>query len=192
MSTSTHLGLPYLAAAQAQKHVTHNEALRVLDAVVQMAVLTANLTAPPVRRRTGDRHIVASGATGAWAGWDLNIAYYVDGAWMRLVPRVGWQAYVAAEGGSRSGTGPHGSRPSVLSSTRSSVWRMRRSDPQSHLFSFWYFGRGGPEPSPFRTPRASLRSLRGRRHSRRKDLFRRVRRLEHHWDARQFDGDLDL
>ena len=29
--TTTHLGLPYLLAAQAQKHVTHNEALRLLD-----------------------------------------------------------------------------------------------------------------------------------------------------------------
>jgi len=28
--TTTHLGLPYLLAAQAQKHVTHNEALRLL------------------------------------------------------------------------------------------------------------------------------------------------------------------
>ena len=27
--TTTHLGLPYLLAAQAQKHVTHNEALRI-------------------------------------------------------------------------------------------------------------------------------------------------------------------
>ena len=29
--TTTHLGLPYLLAAQAQKHVTHNEALRLLE-----------------------------------------------------------------------------------------------------------------------------------------------------------------
>ena len=44
----------------------------------------------------GDRYIVASGATGAWAGWDLNVAYWVDGAWMRL-PRPGWQAWVIDE-----------------------------------------------------------------------------------------------
>ena len=37
------------------------------------------------------------GATGAWAGWDLNVAYWVDGAWMRLVPRPGWQAWVVDE-----------------------------------------------------------------------------------------------
>ena len=45
--TSTHLLLPYLLAAQAQKHVTVNEALRLLDGLVQLAVLDRHLTAPP-------------------------------------------------------------------------------------------------------------------------------------------------
>ena len=35
---TTHLLLPYILAAQAQKHVTHNEALRLLDAMVQLSV----------------------------------------------------------------------------------------------------------------------------------------------------------
>ena len=95
--TSTHLLLPYLLAAQAQKHVTVNEALRLLDGLVQLAVLDRHLTAPPASPADGDRYIVASGATGAWAGWDLNVAYWVDGAWMRLVPRPGWQAWVVDE-----------------------------------------------------------------------------------------------
>ncbi len=95
--TSTHLGLPYLLAAQAQKHVTHNEALRLLDAMVQLSVLDRTRTTPPASPADGDRHLVASGATGLWAGWDLNLAYWVDGVWMRLVPRPGWLVWVAAE-----------------------------------------------------------------------------------------------
>jgi hypothetical protein len=88
--TTTHL-LPYILAAQAQKHVTHNEALRLLDAMVQLSVLDRTRTAPPASPADGDRHIVASGATGLWAGWDLNVAFWVDGVWMRLVPRpAGW------------------------------------------------------------------------------------------------------
>ena len=83
--TSTHLLLPYLLAAQAQKHVTHNEALRLLDGLVQLAVLDRNLLAPPGAPADGDRHIVASGATSLWTGWDGSIAYRVDGAWKRLV-----------------------------------------------------------------------------------------------------------
>ncbi|MGY6634936.1 MAG: DUF2793 domain-containing protein [Alkalilacustris sp.] len=96
--TTTHLGLPYLMAAQAQKHVTHNEALRLLDAMVQLAVLDRTRTAPPASPADGDRHLVASGATGLWAGWDLNVAFWVDGAWFRLVPRPGWLVWVADEG----------------------------------------------------------------------------------------------
>ncbi len=40
---------------------------------------------------------MAAGATGAWVGWDLNVAYFVDGAWMRLVPRPGWRAWAEDE-----------------------------------------------------------------------------------------------
>ena len=94
---TTHLQLPYLAAAQAQKHVTHNEALRLLDAMVQLAVLDRDLHRAAGQPADGDRYIVASGATGAWAGWDGNIAYWVDGAWIRLVPRPGWRAWVDDE-----------------------------------------------------------------------------------------------
>ena len=94
---TTHLLLPYILAAQAQKHVTHNEALRLLDAVVQLSVLDRDLTVPPASPAEGDRYIVASGATGLWAGWDLNVTTWVDGVWMRLVPRPGWLAWIADE-----------------------------------------------------------------------------------------------
>ena len=94
---TTHLLLPYILASQAQKHVTHNEALRLLDAMVQLSVLDRTRTAPPVSPTDGDRHVVASGATGLWVGWDLNVAFWVDGVWMRLVPRPGWLAWIASE-----------------------------------------------------------------------------------------------
>jgi len=74
--TTTKLLLPYILAAQAQKHVTHNEALRLLDGLVQLSVFDRDLTAPPGSPNDGDRYIVASGATGDWAGWDLNVALF--------------------------------------------------------------------------------------------------------------------
>jgi hypothetical protein len=94
---SPHLLLPFILAAQAQKHVTHNEAIRLLDAVVQLSVLDRDLTVPPASPVDGDRYIVASGATGLWVGWDLNVTTWVDGVWMRLVPRPGWLAWIADE-----------------------------------------------------------------------------------------------
>jgi hypothetical protein len=95
---TTKLLLPYILAAQAQKHVTHNEALRLLDAMVQLSILDRDLTAPPGSPADGDRYIVASGGTGDWTGWDLNVALFTDGAWLRLPPRTGWRAWVEDEG----------------------------------------------------------------------------------------------
>ncbi len=95
---TTHLLLPYILAAQAQKHVTHNEALRLLDGLVQLSVLDRDLTAPPASPADGDRYIVASGATSDWSGWDLNVALWTDGAWLRLPPRTGWRAWIEDEG----------------------------------------------------------------------------------------------
>jgi len=97
MPNSPNLVLPFIEAAQAQKHVTHNEALRVLDAAVQLSVLDRDLTSPPGGPSDGDRYIPASGATGAWSGKDLNIAAWQDGAWTFLVPREGWLCWVADE-----------------------------------------------------------------------------------------------
>jgi hypothetical protein len=97
MTQSPNLALPYLAAAQAQKHVTVNEALRLLDAVVMLAVLDRDLAAPPASPADGARYIVAAGATGAWAGHAGEIAAWQDGAWTFIAPRPGFLAYVVDE-----------------------------------------------------------------------------------------------
>jgi len=88
--TTPNLALPYLAAAQAQKHVTVNEALDHLDGLVQLSVISSTLTAPPATPSEGDRYIVAASATGAWAGWDGSVAHFSGGAWLRLIPQTGW------------------------------------------------------------------------------------------------------
>lgn len=45
--TSPLLSLPYIHAAQAQKHVTHNEAIELLDAVTQISLEAVGATTPP-------------------------------------------------------------------------------------------------------------------------------------------------
>jgi Protein of unknown function (DUF2793) len=97
MSNTPNLNLPYLLAAQSQKHVTHNEALRALDAVVQMTVLDRNLAAAPVTPVEGDRYIVAASPTGAWVGQTNNIAAYQDAAWLFYPPKEGWMTWIADE-----------------------------------------------------------------------------------------------
>ncbi len=86
---SAKLRIPYLAAAQAQKHVTHNEAMTLLDTLVQLSVLDKDLAAPPGSPEEGDTYIVAASATGAWIGWDGRIARYIDGTWRSYPCRRG-------------------------------------------------------------------------------------------------------
>jgi hypothetical protein len=97
MSDSTNLQLPYLDAAQAQKHVTVNESLRELDALVLLAVEDKDLTAPPGSPADGARYLPAATATGTWSGKENAVAHYVDGAWEFYTPREGFIAYVRDE-----------------------------------------------------------------------------------------------
>ena len=98
MDATPNLILPYILPSQAQKHVTHNEAIQKLDALAQLAVKSRSLAAPPATPGEGDRYIPAAGSTGVWAGWDLNVAHYIDGAWTKLPPRAGWLCWVEDEG----------------------------------------------------------------------------------------------
>lgn len=98
MSDTPHLGLPLLAPSQAQKHVTLNEALMALDAIVQLAVIDRGTNAPPPSSTDGDRHIVGSAPTGDWAGQADAVAVRLDGLWRFFAPRPGWTAFVEAEG----------------------------------------------------------------------------------------------
>ncbi|KQO69318.1 DUF2793 domain-containing protein [Methylobacterium sp. Leaf89] len=96
--TTPILALPLIAAGQAQKHVTHNEALIQLDAVVQLACRDKDLAAPPAAPAEGDRYLVLSPApTGAWAGLSGQVAQFQDGRWRGLAPKPGWLAWILDE-----------------------------------------------------------------------------------------------
>lgn len=89
--TTTRLDLPFILPAQAQKHVTHNEALLRLDAIVQL-VIDSESTAPPDSPVEGETHWISGSGSGAFAGHDGTLAARQDGAWTFLEPRPGWQA----------------------------------------------------------------------------------------------------
>lgn len=97
MPETPHLALPLIAAAQAQKHVTHNEALFVIDALLHCAVLDKDLATPPASPAAGARYIVAALPTGAWAGKAGQIAAWQDGSWIFVAPRAGFLAFVLDE-----------------------------------------------------------------------------------------------
>ena len=92
--TSSSLSLPFIQPNQAQKHVTHNEALRIVDVVAQLGVVSDDQTTAPGAASDGARYIVDAGASGEWAGHDGEIALYEDNTWRFFVPRAGWRAFV--------------------------------------------------------------------------------------------------
>lgn len=91
------LNLPLILPAQAQKHVTHNEALRLLDITVQLAVLDRDLNTPPATPQEGDRYIVGPAPTGAWEGRANQIAAFWGGIWAFVTPGNGWLARLLDE-----------------------------------------------------------------------------------------------
>lgn len=97
MAETPLLTLPLLASAQSQKHVTVNEALTRLDGLVLLAVASRAVATPPTSPASGDRYIVAAGATGDWAGAEGALALYVNGGWDLIQPQLGWRAFAADE-----------------------------------------------------------------------------------------------
>lgn len=91
------LSLPFLQPSQAQKHVTHNESLQLLDVLVQLVVQDRGLFSPPAIAVEGACYIVNSGSSGAWAGHDNEIAVSIDNIWKFIAPKIGWMARVPSE-----------------------------------------------------------------------------------------------
>ncbi len=93
------LGLPYLAAAQAQKHVTVNEGLAALDALVACTLESRAAAAQPAAPSDGQAWLLPAGATGS--EWALHPAgtllRFEAGAWTVLAVVPGQVAYVRDE-----------------------------------------------------------------------------------------------
>lgn len=83
------LSLPLLAVAQAQKEMTHNEALAQLDALVQPVVVAVAPPTVPVAPVAGQSWIVGSAAPGIWTGHDGDLAVWTAGGWRFLAPLEG-------------------------------------------------------------------------------------------------------
>ncbi len=91
---SSRLSLPYIQPSQAQKHVTHNEAVSLLDVLVQLSVKSRTVTAPPASPPATARYIVPAGASGVWAGQTGRVAAWQEGGWTFQAPQAGWLAWV--------------------------------------------------------------------------------------------------
>jgi hypothetical protein len=97
MSDTYQFNLPLLDAAQAQKHVTMNEALARLDAAAQLRLVSTTETVPPVGVADGTAYAVATGGVNDWDGHDGDIAVFANGGWVFMTPKSGWRAWVESD-----------------------------------------------------------------------------------------------
>jgi Protein of unknown function (DUF2793) len=114
MDTTGRYELPLLMPSQAQKHVTHNEALTLLDTLVHPAIKTFGDTTPPPGVQIDDAFYVGPLATGDWFGESGKIAVFTDMGWRFVVVREGMTAldlgtdeYVMFDGSAWQPLGDH-------------------------------------------------------------------------------------
>jgi hypothetical protein len=98
MTDTARLALPLLAAGQAQKEMTVNEALTRLDLAVQPTVAEIGRNLPPVAPTEGEAWIVGAAPTDAWSGHAGALAGWTAGGWRFLAPREGWRVWSSADG----------------------------------------------------------------------------------------------
>jgi hypothetical protein len=98
MSDTGRWALPLLDAGQAQKEMTHNEALATLDLLAHPSVAAVAVNTPPADPAAGQCWIVGSAPTGAWAGRAGTLAGWTAGGWRFVQPREGLQAWSIVDG----------------------------------------------------------------------------------------------
>lgn len=96
--TSARFDLPLLMAGQAQKEVTHNEALALIDLALCPVVEAIGVTAPPPLPTLGQAWIVGSAPTGAWIGAAHALAGWTAGGWRFVQLPVGATIIVRVSG----------------------------------------------------------------------------------------------
>lgn len=133
MNSSQILSLPYLQPSQAQKHVTHNEALRRLDILVQLVIEGVDALDPPALPEDGTVWALGTGTTGAWAGQDGQLAARIDGVWEFITPQAGWQSVERGTGLLRVHDGTAWGQPPVATDNLDGVGVNTTSDTTNRL-----------------------------------------------------------
>lgn len=95
--TTPNLELPEVPVAIATASDELNEGFLRLDAIVQLAVISKELLAPPSVALQGARYIVAVPGSGEWLNWGKSVAFRGPDGWHRYIPRPGWTARVLDE-----------------------------------------------------------------------------------------------
>ena len=97
MADTPRTGMPEIAEAQSGKYLTHNEALRIADALMMPTVISQGDTSPPSDPSDGDLYATGTGCSDDWADNDYTFAYYSSTAWIFVTLTEGFTFYVQDE-----------------------------------------------------------------------------------------------
>lgn len=97
MIQTTRLGLPLLAAGQAQKEVTHNEALLAIDRLLALTVVSRTTSVPPTAAPAGAAYIVPAAGVDGWDAPADTVMCHDGHGWLAMAPPPGALAYVSDE-----------------------------------------------------------------------------------------------
>ena len=95
MSNSIRLKLPYIIESQAQKEVTHNEALELMDVLLHASAISIENT-PQEKPKPGDCYIVGDEPVETWQKHAHKFAYYTHG-WNFIEPFEGLTVWVKSK-----------------------------------------------------------------------------------------------
>lgn len=98
-STDPFLGLKFGWSASTENFAAEMDTnLKTLAAVCRLVVQAKTVNDPTTISPTnGQAWIVGTSPVGVWAGKAKQIAAYVGGSWLFIVPKVGWTAFIVAE-----------------------------------------------------------------------------------------------
>lgn len=97
MTGTPRLAMPFLMPGQAQKEMTHNEALSRMDIALHACAQALGLDTPPAAPELGQCWIIGNAPTGDWAGRARQFAGWTEGGWRFMQPFEGLVVWLAEE-----------------------------------------------------------------------------------------------
>lgn len=98
MTATERFALPLLHAGQAQKELSHNEALTLIDAMLHPVVESIGADVPPDEPVVGQAWGVGPTPAGDWAGATQTLAIWTGGGWRFVTPVEGMNLWVRDAG----------------------------------------------------------------------------------------------
>lgn len=93
MPNTPNIALPLLYSAQAQKEITHNEALILIDALLPGSVMAQANDPATLTPEPGQAWIIGSAPLADWEGHATKIAVFSEGGWRFIPPVPGMRLY---------------------------------------------------------------------------------------------------